>query len=399
MATTMSTAIRKGTDSAATAEDAVGVCLSKLGAKKPGLVICYCSAKYDYEKVVATLRRETGRVPLIGCSSAGEFTEDEVATGSIAVGILSSDSHKFFTACSDGLREDPNQCVAKTVAQFPETVEGHPHRSYLLYADGLAGKGEESVLAALVQLGSGVRVSGGTAGDDLKLERTFVFCDDTVAQDSVAMCFWASKTMPATTLRHGHEPLSPLLTFTKVKNNVLCEVDGRPAWDVWKEHVRDSVKALLGLDVDTVSDTTDVFRILGGYEAGLLVGENDYKMRSPLSKNDDGSLNFTCSIYEGSKFRIMKTSEDALIRSAGAAAKHALLGASGQRVAGVLTFDCAARLMILGDEFRRSVGSIRDQIGPGTPLLGFEAYGEICLREGEISGFHNTTTVVTIVPD
>jgi methyl-accepting chemotaxis protein len=36
---------------------------------------------------------------------------------------------------------------------------------------------------------------------------------------------------------------------------------------------------------------------------------------------------------------------------------------------------------------------MRDELG-GAPLAGFETYGEIAMEIGEMSGFHNTTTVV-----
>lgn len=399
MGTKMVTALRKGEDSESTAHEAVRAALAKLKNHKPDLAVCYCSPEYDYGKVLATIRNETGNAPLIGCSSAGEFTEEEVATGSIAIALISSDTHKFFTTWGDGLRKDPEACLEKAVAKVPTRVDGYPRRSFLIYVDGLAGKGEESVLAAMTKLGTDVRFAGGCAGDDLKLKETYVFCDDKVLQDSVALCLWASKSAPPIAVHHGHVPLSPLLTFTKVKANVLHEVDGKPAWDVWKEHIRDAAKELLGLDVDRVTDTTEMFRILGAFEAGLLVADDSYKMRSPLSKNDDGSLNFTCSIYEGSKFRIMKTTAADQIVSAGETARHALENEVGIQAAGALTFDCAARLMILGKEFPKSVEAIKHQLGPKIPLLGYEAYGEICMHEGEVSGLHNTTTVISIIPD
>ena len=34
----------------------------------------------------------------------------------------------------------------------------------------------------------------------------------------------------------------------------------------------------------------------------------------------------------------------------------------------------------------------------GVPIAGFETYGEIALDAGDLSGFHNTTTVVLAIP-
>jgi methyl-accepting chemotaxis protein len=38
-----------------------------------------------------------------------------------------------------------------------------------------------------------------------------------------------------------------------------------------------------------------------------------------------------------------------------------------------------------------------DELG-GVPIAGFETYGEIALDAGDMSGFHNTTSVVLAFP-
>ena len=43
------------------------------------------------------------------------------------------------------------------------------------------------------------------------------------------------------------------------------------------------------------------------------------------------------------------------------------------------------------------MSAISDELGD-VPLAGFETYGEIALDAGDMSGFHNTTTVVLTFP-
>jgi methyl-accepting chemotaxis protein len=59
-------------------------------------------------------------------------------------------------------------------------------------------------------------------------------------------------------------------------------------------------------------------------------------------------------------------------------------------------FDCICRNLILGDRFADAVRAIADELG-GAPVAGFETYGEIALCEGDLSGFHNTTSVVLAI--
>ncbi len=60
--------------------------------------------------------------------------------------------------------------------------------------------------------------------------------------------------------------------------------------------------------------------------------------------------------------------------------------------------DCICRNLILGPEFVSAVRGISEELG-GAPLAGFETYGEIALDVGDMSGFHNTTSVVLAFPE
>jgi hypothetical protein len=62
----------------------------------------------------------------------------------------------------------------------------------------------------------------------------------------------------------------------------------------------------------------------------------------------------------------------------------------------LLAFDCIARRGVLGDEgISREVQRIADA-APGTPVAGFNTYGEIARTRG-VGGFHNQTLVVLAV--
>ena len=70
----------------------------------------------------------------------------------------------------------------------------------------------------------------------------------------------------------------------------------------------------------------------------------------------------------------------------------------GVAPAGALVFDCICRNIILGPVFTDAVRGMSEELG-GAPLAGFETYGEIALDKGDMSGFHNTTSVVLVFPE
>jgi methyl-accepting chemotaxis protein len=124
----------------------------------------------------------------------------------------------------------------------------------------------------------------------------------------------------------------------------------------------------------------------------------EYKIRFPASCNSDGSLNFVCTMLEGSVIKIMDSEEKDQITSAKQAAKIALNASKGQRLAGAIIFDCACRAAILQEQFSEVIEVNKEVLG-SLPFVGGETYGEIAMELGQLSGFHNTTSVIMLFPD
>jgi hypothetical protein len=392
----MATALKKGMPVAALGGQLVKEAMGKLGGRKPGVGLLFVTTKLDFEGLVKAVRKELGNVPLIGCTTAGEFTENAVEKGSAALTLLAAtDDAVFSVSMAAGLHADPARCVQNAVNAIPAPAAGYSYRSAIFLHDGLAGRGEEAVMSATAILGPSVYFAGGAAADDLAFKKTSVFFNDQITGDSVALCVIDSKQPVAIGVKHGHSPVTSSLTVTRAKDNVLYEVDGRPAWEVWKALLAKEAKKI-GIDVNALNTPSEVGQFLLRYELGLSTGK-DYKVRIPLSKNDDGSLNFACTIPEGAKFKIMKSPKKEQIVSAERSAKNAKKQMGRNRIAGALVFDCACRGLILGDEFYKGVNAVKKVLGK-VPLIGFETYGEVCRHPGQLSGLHNTTTVVMLLP-
>ncbi len=396
MAMKMVTAIGKGPEAGALGEHLAQEIKAGLGKQEAGFVMLLASSKYDRQALLKAVRQVLGSAPLIGCTTAGEFTEKEVVKESVALTVLSqSEDYAFHVSMATGLHKDASACVQKVVDSIPAAPKNLPNRSAIMLHDGLAGRGEEAVLSTMTILGPGVSLAGGSAGDDLKFKETFVFCNDEITTNSVALCVIDSKTPMGISVKHGHSPVSRMLTVTKAKDNVLFEVNDEPAWEVWKREIAGEAKSI-GIDVQALKEASEIGQFLIRYEMGLATA-TEYKVRVPLSKNDDGSLNFGCTIPEGVKFRIMKSPKEDQIASAEQAARNAIDQMKGVKLAGAFVFDCVCRGIILEDEFEKGVQAIQKVIGQ-IPLIGFETYGEICRQSGQFSGFHNTTSVVMLIP-
>ncbi len=362
--------------------------------KDAKLVFVFASPANPLADVMKCVTEQLPNATCLGASTAGELTEKGDAKGAIA-GLTVSGDFRVFAGHGTGLSASPERAVSQALKGVPTEVAGFPYRTGILLLDPLTGRGEEATLIAATHLGTDVPIVGGAAGDDLKMASTQVALGARAESDSVVMAVLFTKTPLGVGVAHGHSPLSKPLAVTKASGSVVYEINGRPAWDVWAEETR-AAATKEGLDPGTLAPT-EVGAYLLRYEAGLATGK-EHTIRAPLSRGEDGSLSFACGIHEGAELAITESTPERQVESARLAARRARESLAGAKIAGAVVFDCICRNLILGESFSRAVDAISEELG-GAPLSGFETYGEIALAQGDLSGFHNTTTVVLAFPE
>lgn len=364
-----------------------------MGERDPSLVLVFASTAQPLGGVVGPLSAAFPGASLLGASTAGEFTEARDAKRSTAVFAVAGD-FRVFTGMSGGLAENPESAIRRAIEPLPSEVVGYPHRTAIMLLDPLAGNGEEATLIAASLLGDSVRLAGGAAGDDLKMESTQVACGKAAHSDAVAIALIFSKSPLGVGVCHGHRPLSGPMRVTRAAGNIVEEIDGLPAWSVWLDATR-AHAASRGVDLAAMAKEDEGAYLLR-YEAGLAAG-NDFKIRAPLSRDARGAIHFACGMPEGTVFRITESVPERQIESAREAALRARMQLGDRPIAGAVVFDCICRNLILEADFIRAVRGISSELGDA-PIAGFETYGEIALDAGDLSGFHNTTSVVLAFP-
>lgn len=330
---------------------------------------------------------------ILAASTAGEFSHQIEGTGRLVVSAVLGDM-RVSTGMGHSVSEEPQVAVNRALAGVVDPNDDYPHRTAIVFVDSLAYSGEEITLLVASQLGQ-AQIVGAAAADDLQVQRTFVGCGPTAASDAIAVAVLDTQQPLGIGLCHGHEPLSGELKVTRSEGSRVFELDGKPAWLVWRDLVRDSALQRWSVDVDQL-ERAHALQVFARYEAGLEGVAGDYKVRAPLVLNEDHSINFTCGMPEGTVLKIMEASTQGLVDSAREAARRASEAVGGP-LAGALVFDCAVRRIALDDAFRQATTAITSQLA-GTPLAGMEAYGEIAMNVGEMSGFHNSATVVLAFP-
>ena len=397
MSTTFATSIGQSADSLTLGRTLATQTASKLGPRAPDLAVVFASSTQNYAQLLQGFRHALGNhVPMIGCSTAGEFTEEQISNNGAACALIASDTLRFSIGLGKHLRANPERAFQQAIANLQLTLlPDYPHRLALLLIDGLTGRGDDVMAAAHKCFGSDIYVAGGAAGNNLLFNMTHVFHNDSVYPDALLCCLIHSKAPLRTIVTHGHFPFGNVMKVTKAEKNRVFLIDGKNAWEVWKDATRVRRKEL-GFTDDTLANPSSLNQFFPHFALGIIEHEKTYKMRSILTKQPDGALDFAGQVPEGSDFRVMYSDQASQFISMERAAKFAKVRT--KQTAGALMFDCYARSAVLGDEFYRSIQVFNQTFG-SMPFLGFETYGEMCSDALHFHGFLNGTCVVLLIPD
>jgi hypothetical protein len=379
-------------DSRAAASEAVRMALGPMSDARPTFGLLFASPKHDLGAALAAAEQASGAA-FLGCTTAGEITEKGLTKGHLAVMVVSTDEMSAEIASVSGVKAGPAAAAKQLCAGFARAgkagaVRGFGMSSTVLLVDGLNGVGEELVDHVLGATRALQQVVGGAAGDDGAFKATYVGAGGKAATDSAAVLHTFSSKPWGVGVDHGLKPTGRRMRVTQANRNVVQQIDGRPAFDVYKEYAASR-------GVKLTAENAGPFLI--GNELGIFVFDEVRRARAPLSVGADGSLACAAAIPENASVSFLDGEPESMVEAARRAAQEARKNLGGTRAAGVLLFDCVCRGMILDSQFGREIEAVR-AVFPDTPITGLLTYGEIARFKGRLDGWHNTTAVVAAIP-
>ena len=382
-----------GTDAAVSGREAARQAREGLGGAPASFGFLFASPDLPLGDALRAARAAAGTQQIIGCTTAGEVTERGLTHGGVAVLLVWAPQAVAETAAVAGLKEDPKRAAAALCRNF-RTAQGKAHAKGLAFsttvvlADGLSGVGEELVRQILAQTQALHQIVGGAAGDEGRFKATLVGDGERAAPDVAAAAHVFGAAPWGVGIGHGLEATTGKMAVTKAKGNVVYELDGRPAFEAYKEHAR---KRGVSLNLSGAGE------YLIANELGVMLGDRVARARAPLSVGADGSLTCAAGVRQGSQVAILDGVPKNMVAAARSAAEEAKANLQGAKPAGVLLFDCVCRGMILKDQFQKEIEAVRSVMGD-VPVGGFLTYGEIANYGGSVEAWHNTTAVCVAIP-
>jgi len=363
--------------------------VEKLSNKRPDVLILFASPKYNFVELLKSLDKTCRPQILVGCSSAGEFSGCATANASASVMAISSTDILFNAALGKGLRTSRGEAIKQVLPVF--TGREHPdfpYRSALVLTDALAGYADDLVHEITTHTGGLYQLFGGGAADDAKFHETHVFYGTEAYSDAVVILEMLSKKPIGIGVKHGWEPSGAPLRVTETDGKRLVSLNATAAGDIFETHARDT-----GQNFNRADPLPFFLHNVIGVDTG-----DGYKLRVPLSLNEDGSITCAAEVPVGSTVHIMVASVESACEAARQASKAALQNLKGEKHAGSLIMDCAATRLRLGRGFEDELKAVAETLGSEN-FAGCNTYGQIARVEGQFSGFHNCTAIVCAIPE
>jgi hypothetical protein len=353
----------------------------------PDALWLFCAPEKGLNDLLRGVNEATGGRHLVGCTTDGEIRDGEVLTGSVVVGGIRSDRIDFTVAIAERIGEDSERAGRDIALGLPRSI-----RYIQLFSDGLTGNGSAMLRGISSVLGTHIPVSGGTAGDMGRFVRTWQFAGRRVMTDAAVAIGFSGDVRVGTGVGSGWAPIGLAKTVTRVEGNVLYELNGKPALEVYERFLGQHACNLPQVGVEYP------LMIVGG--PGLPEGDAGCMLlRATMSVDrKKGAIAFAGDIAEGATVHLTCGDRDAIQEAAGAAARTALDGLGDVQPAMIFSYSCMARKIVLGRHTAEELQRIRAVVGESVPMIGFYTYGEYCRAGADGPSFlHNETATVSIL--
>ncbi|MEZ4362948.1 MAG: FIST N-terminal domain-containing protein [Kofleriaceae bacterium] len=354
-----------------------------LGFGAPELI----DAAGESARAFEALARAYPRSLIIGCSSAGEIHGTTVRDHSLAVSVTRFDKTDLqlasleVSSAADSFAAGIH--LAKKLASKPAL------RAVLLLSEGLHVNGSELIRGLNSILPDSVVVTGGLSADGPRFQRTWVAVGDKLKSNVIAAVgFYGDHVIVGHGSKGGWDKFGPERVVTKADGNVLFELDGRPALQLYKEYLGDKAKDLPSSG------------LLFPLALRASASDDKFVVRTLLSVDHDAnSLTFAGDIPKGHLAQLMKADFDRLIDGAGVAGSMTLETGRPPPDADalVVAISCVGRRLVLGARTEDEVEAVRDAVpSDRAHITGFYSYGEISPYATGHCDLHNQTMTLTV---
>ena len=329
-----------------------------------------------------SIRERYPNAQIVMTSTAGEIHQTEVEEGKMVLTAVSFDKSYIHTSVVSIKSSAESYAAGRLlVEQLPAQDLVH----VLVLSDGQMVNGSELVKGLNDALPVGVHATGGLAGDYLDFNETVVGLNSPPEPGKlVAIGFYGQQLLVGWGCGGGWDSFGPDRIITRSKGNLLYELDGKPALDLYKKY--------LGPRANELPGSAMLFplslRIPNGSES---------LVRTVLHIDEkEHTMLFAGDVPEGCRIRLMRANYDRLVDGAIQAADQTMRLLKNKEPELAILISCVGRRAVLGQRVEEELEEVQEVFGTSTCLTGFYSYGELSpVPKTAFTELHNQTMTIT----
>jgi len=349
------------------------------------LIMIFASlAESKVKKEVSEIDKLFSKSVIIGASTSGEIFENEVLDDTIVISISKFQSTKLQHLSCNTINNDTSYSDGVGIAKklYKDELKG-----IFILSDGLKTNGSKLTQGISSVLKSLIVVSGGLAGDKDRFEKTWVIENGNLKEFTIcAVGFYGDNIHFEAASKGGWNTLGLSRTVTKSKDNILYELDDKPALQIYKRYLGEKAKEL------------PASGLLFPLELKENVDSEESKVRTVLSVDESSqSITFAGDIPQNSKVTLMKANFNRLVAGAEKSAESLNLSSYNNEPLLCVAVSCVGRKLLLKSRIDEEIEAVKDVLPENTNLIGFYSYGEISPLVSGLCDLHNQTMTLTAI--
>ncbi len=339
------------------------------------------------KSVIEDIRKQFPHEHIVFGSSAGEIANIEVNDNSISVIAIEFEKSTFVVK-NDNILKYNKKAKLLGEALYKDIPKENLKHLFVI-SEGSFVNGSDLIEGLEKNMIINTPITGGMCGDDSRFEKTLASYKENPKEGEVVLIGFYGETLDISYASFGGwTPFGPERKITSSKGNILFEIDGKPALDLYKYYLGEKAtelpQAALLYPLNVIPE-----------------GKTEAVVRTILSINEENnSMILAGDVPINSRVELMMASVDGIAEGAQKAAEIAVQNRKKPAELALIV-SCIGRKLIMNQRVEEEIERVQEVIGNKVSIAGFYSYGEIAPFDGRNMSceLHNQTMTLTLISE
>jgi len=271
--------------------------------------------------------------------------------------------------------------------QIKDSLSEDKQKSALILVDGLSSKIASFLNHFYNTLGHSFQYLGAGCGSLSLEQKPCLITQEGMLENAAVVCFIDLPMILS--IKHGWQSFYGPLIATKTKENIIYELNWKPAFEVYKE----IIETLSGYEIEQ----DNFFEVAKAFPFGMLIEGQEDIVRDPIATTEEGALVCVGEVNSNTVLQVLKGDAHTLIEASEQAALD-ITQNSTNPLEQIFVVDCISRVLFLQEEFpielERVQTVVQQELDYAAGIDGVLSLGEISSSGNGMLHFYNKTMVI-----